>query len=421
MYALRSVALIALFCLLMITNTGCFTLMGAVVGASVDANRGEQYETVPGWQTKAPKPGKPVTLTLRDSTRVSGTYVGLATRNPDTYAQRYAAWQTQPEGAAFPAIGERITVVRSFGRRTAVEFQGFDYGQEEGARDPHLYLLAKRPGQDKLERVKLKKGLWMTDSLGTPMVTDSLKTMLINGRLPILSTITLILTDTVRVEIERVASLTGVSAKPGRGVSQRHDDWIRALKTGTPVTLRLRDSTLVTGVFAGHETLTPEVYAKRYAAWQAHPKGSAFPELGERITIVWDSGYRADCTFQGFGYRRSLQHLLRPCILAKHDRGIMEAVDLESVREITGDWTAGISADTLKTMFTERRLPLASATLLVTRLRVEVDIERIAFLPSKKENQSSWMGALATTGVGLDLMVGAVLLGVLASSLVGPL
>ncbi|MBM3262757.1 MAG: hypothetical protein FJY97_04940 [candidate division Zixibacteria bacterium] len=77
MNAIRHTALIFPLLLLALTHTGCFTMMGAGIDKIVDNARPDQFETVPGWQEEGFEPGMLVTLTLRDSTRITGRYAGL--------------------------------------------------------------------------------------------------------------------------------------------------------------------------------------------------------------------------------------------------------------------------------------------------------------------------------------------------------
>ncbi|MBM3262754.1 MAG: hypothetical protein FJY97_04925 [candidate division Zixibacteria bacterium] len=313
MYTLRTTALIGLMALLMFTHTGCFTMMGEGVGATVDAIRGERYDTVPGWQTKALKPDMPVTLTLRDSTRIEGRCIGRQMQMPQAYAERYAAWQTQTGASNRPVLGERLTVFQSLGRQISFIFQGFDYRQKEPDQPPQLYLLAQRPGRSQIERVRLEKK--MTDSRGAALNSDTLNRMFLDGQVPVMSALSVMQMDTTRVAIDRISSLSVASKTTSRRRVYGPDRLAEGFKTGAQVMLTLRDSTQAQGVFGGLVRLLDSLYAERYAAWQTGHDGVSFPRMGERITLTGYYGKRTEYLFYCFSYRTHLafRRIASPC------------------------------------------------------------------------------------------------------------
>lgn len=55
---------------------------------------------------------------------------------------------------------------------------------------------------------------------------------------------------------------------------------------GSQVTVRLRDSTRLIGVYRGAVRIADEAYQPAYAAWrERHPRGDAFPEVDEPIAF----------------------------------------------------------------------------------------------------------------------------------------
>lgn len=205
----RFAALTGLMAMLVFTNTGCFTLMGAGIGGAVDANKPDRFLESPGWQVDNLKLGTPITLSLQDSSRLSGKFAGVEQQSAEVYAQHYAAWQAQPAGAALPTFGDSITMIRSSGKKSVYGFQGFDY------REGQPRILAQRSGRPGLETVELKKENQMVDSRGTALTVDEINRRFLKGQLPLRSAIMLIQQDTTRVAIDRVVSITRPFRKQG--------------------------------------------------------------------------------------------------------------------------------------------------------------------------------------------------------------
>ncbi len=216
MYAKHFAALTGLMALLAFTNTGCFTLIGAGIGSIDDGSKPDRFHTGPGWQVEKLKPGTPVVLSLPDSVRMNGKYLGVEQQSAGVYAQRYTAERAQPEGAALPPLGDTITLVRSSGKQETFAFQGFDYEPGSVPDKPKLLMVVKRNGHPELKTVKLEKAKQLVDSKGMALTAGDLNRRFLEGQLPLLSSLVLVAQqDTVRIATDQVVSMTTPVKKRG--------------------------------------------------------------------------------------------------------------------------------------------------------------------------------------------------------------
>ena len=416
MYTLRMTTLTGLMALLTFTHTGCFTLIGAMNDPSVDNIRDGHL----GWKTKDIKPDTPVTLTLRDSTRIEGKFIDHQMQTPEAYAERYTAWQTQTGESGLPALGERLTLFRSLGRRTDFIFQGFDYRQDSPGQPPQLHMLAQRPGRSQIERVRLEKK--MTDSRGAALNRDTLNRMFLNGQVPVMTAHSVLQTDTMRVEIDRISSLSVASNTASRRRVYGPDRWAEAFKAGGQVTLTLRDSTQVQALSGGLARRLPDpLYAERYAAWQTDRNEVSSPRIGERVTLTEDHGRRTQYLFFGFDYRPVwYSDKLHPHVLVKRiDGGGVRAVELKTVTEIVESQRHALSVDSLRTLFSDGKLPLASTVSIVgVRDSLLIATDRIAFITKPIKKQGQVIGAKYGAAIdGFIIMLAAVATAIVLTTL----
>ena len=154
------------------------------------------------------KPGTPVMLGLQDSTQLIGVIVGLEHQPVEVYARRYTAWRGQPEGAAFPALGDRITLIRSSGKQSTHTFHGFDYLKVWSKPVGQPSILVRKSSHHKLETVKVEQVSEMVDSTGTALRADEINRLFLKGRLPLWSAMVIRQEDPVRVAVDQIASIT---------------------------------------------------------------------------------------------------------------------------------------------------------------------------------------------------------------------
>ena len=393
MHTMRFAALLGLMAMLVFTNTGCFSILGVTIGGIVDGARSDRFRDGPGWQLENVKSGTPITLTLQDSSRLNGVFTGVEQQSAAAYAQRYHAWRAQPEGAAFPALGDQITLIYSSGKRSAYEFQGFDYQEVWPSYKPSLCILGKHPGRLKPQAVELEQTGQIVDSQGTVFEVETLKRQFLEGLLPLSSVIRFRLE--AWVAIEQVVSLSTPGEKQGKQTNPGIKVLIDALKPGTPVTLGLQDSTQLTGVFVGMEQQPVEVYARRYTAWRGQPEGAAFPALGAQITLIRSSGKQSTYEFQGFDYRQVWSMPVgRPYILVRRSsHGKLETVKVEQVSEIVDSGETSLTADEINRLFLKGRLPLWSAMVIRQEDSARVAIDQVALITSSVKKRGVVYGA----------------------------
>ncbi len=105
--------------------SGC-TVVGLGVGAALDAGKGKPL--VPqALNTGEVKPGKRITLTLRDDSKVSGTFRGVVAVPPEAYAVSYdRARADLGNDATLPCLGEEVVIVMDSGDTVTGRLLGFD-------------------------------------------------------------------------------------------------------------------------------------------------------------------------------------------------------------------------------------------------------------------------------------------------------
>lgn len=417
MDAKRFAVLAWLMALLAFTNTGCFTIMGAAIGNGVDAVKPDQFRTDPGWQVATLKPGTLVSLSLQDSSRLNGIFTGVEQQSAEVYAHRYAAWQAQPEGAALPRLGDRITLNDSYGRRRAYEFQGFDYRRVGSS--PRLRILVKQAGRPKLEAVDLDQSSHVVDSQGTAQKTGDLTRRFLDGRLPLWSEVMITQVDTVRVAVGQVASMARLGMKQRQPIEEITGVWVENLKRGTPITLSLRDSSRLNGIYFAVEEPSTEAYAQWYAAWQAQPVGASLPRSGDRIMLTDSYGKRLTYEFQGFDYRQG-QFSSRPrlrILVRQANRPELKSVNIDQSSQVVDRHGRGLTTDALNKRFLEGWLSLWSKYIVTITIpqnsRTVVAIDQVASVTSPVIGKGAIRGA--KMGAALDeSIILAVVIGYLA-------
>jgi hypothetical protein len=156
--------------------TGC-SLIGLIVGFAVDQGV-PKVRLLPPHAALQVSPGARVALYLKDSTSVSGSYLGVARTPMEAYAQRYRSWRdSSPAGVSFPALGDSITLTWRSGSAVATttrSFEGFGYRQ---------VLIGAAQGEG-FEVVPLENLSAISGPGGRSIPVEHLVTLDISGDLP---------------------------------------------------------------------------------------------------------------------------------------------------------------------------------------------------------------------------------------------
>ena len=157
-----------------------------------------------------------------------------------------------------------------------------------------------------------------------------------------------------------------VDAARPRHEQLRGKDLVR-VQPGTRVTLLLDDSTRVTGIYRGSVRVADDAYRATYEAWRAHhPRGAAFPEIGERVEL--HPGGKGDFhafIAQGVAFETGLRHVAAydgDGWLARSDGS---RIDLRELRQLTlaGELPSA-TALRIETVQTEQRITTDHVLLL---------------------------------------------------------
>lgn len=190
-----------------------------------------------------------------------------------------------------------------------------------------------------------------------------------------------------------------MDARKPRYEELRASELVR-VSPGEHITLLLDDSTRVAGVYLGAAPIADAEYRAVYDAWRGrHPRGPAFPEIGESVQLK--PGGKG--TFNAF---------------------VAEGVELQSRRfgkstyERKG-WMVRRDGSKLD-LIEVRDLSLSGELPLATALRMETDagersipVNRIAMIGATPARHAALKGFLV--GLGADVLVVAVVAGVQSS------
>ena len=391
----RVVALTGLMITLAFANIGCFTLAGAGLGALADASN---------------KKGSPVTVTLQDSTRISGVSAGTLRQAADAYTERYNAFRWSPEGADLPSPGRAITLVTASGKRKSYTFRGFDRISNPWSKTPTFVLMVTSEGQDRLESAPMPESGLMIDSQGVTLTAADLMARFEKGQLPLMSMVE-VKGTTLSVETDQLIALSNADGSPILPTQSPGLPALNTLKKGQPIAAELRDGSRIQGIFLGVEPLATDPYALRYAAQQALPDAALLPALGSPVTLTQAGGKRMVLAFCGFGSHGGPRASGVPYVLVSPVGGsVVEAVRLDTVGvliEFDGRRLAGYQ---LRELYRVGKLPLASGVLplghlmrLLPQTQVPFDqIPPVATTTREKDHNTSWW---AKVGAAVDLFV----------------
>jgi hypothetical protein len=116
---------------------GC-TLIGMGIGALADSKSKKTYA---GWEIAEIKPGKEVTLYLRDGTVLTGDYMGITQVAETVYAQNYSRFcESCPAVQNLPHLDDKVTIFLNDGKMAAGSFAGFDCRFDNALADPCIAI-----------------------------------------------------------------------------------------------------------------------------------------------------------------------------------------------------------------------------------------------------------------------------------------
>ncbi len=169
--------LIFLLVIWIVFQVKCTTAAGLIIGAAV----GPGKMIIPGWKIVKVKPGKKITVFLKEGQYRRGIYRGITYVPEAKYAEKYAQSRELNRGEIIlPALGEKINVETSKGGRYEnISFQGFDRETISVK-----FGTLGRPSNLKLETVKA-----IQDHDGNPLDVAKIKSLLAAGKIPLLSAI----------------------------------------------------------------------------------------------------------------------------------------------------------------------------------------------------------------------------------------
>ena len=123
--------------------SGCSILLGTA-GVIVDNATAKPPRLVPADRVVYVKKGSDIVVSMADGRELTGELAGHKRLSAATYAPKYEAWRASA-GAAFPALGESVEVVRVDGGRDSGTFAGFGFRSVllgAGDRDVHEQAFA---------------------------------------------------------------------------------------------------------------------------------------------------------------------------------------------------------------------------------------------------------------------------------------
>ncbi len=186
-----------------------------------------------------------------------------------------------------------------------------------------------------------------------------------------------------------------------------------AFRRGDPLVLRLRDSSVVTGRYAGYERIDATAYRSRFAAFRAAHPGPALPAPGARVDV--------DRSGTILGGRRSgeLVGFLLDAVEIRRENGRTMTLPYRNVERVC--WEGGDACLSRRDIIQLRlrgELPLAqSITLDSAGVRAEVPLDDVAFVEGPPLRDAARKGFML--GLTADALIVVAVIAV-ASSYQGP-
>ena len=173
---------------------------------------------------------------------------------------------------------------------------------------------------------------------------------------------------------------------------------VETVEKGVPVTVTLRDSARIDGVYAEGQRETDEEYAEHYHVYRSTPDGADLPVPGDTITLITASGKRKSYSFLGFDRAtNSTAKTPRVVLVVKRSqRKRPETLAMPKRSRILDSQGVMMTTADLTSRFVTGRLPLMSTMEATAKepLTVEtdqlVDLRRADVAPTNLPQRSVW-------------------------------
>jgi hypothetical protein len=192
-------------------QVNCGSFIGLIAGAIV----GPGKMTIPGWKIVQLKPGKKITVFLKEGQSKRGKYWGIRYIPDVKYAEKYAQGRELNQGEIIlPALGEKITIQTAKGDRYEnILFQGFDIESISV-----MPVSIARPSTLKLEAIKA-----IQDHEGNSLDIAKIKDLLAAGKIPCLSTMSstsaILIISEAKIELIPMNDVFQIEVPRGKGRS----------------------------------------------------------------------------------------------------------------------------------------------------------------------------------------------------------
>jgi hypothetical protein len=160
---------------------GC-TVGGYTIGSVID---GPDSTIVPAERAKTIKLGKQVRVVLSDGGQITGEYMGPDRVAEEEYARMYSSFRKQHKDSVFlPALGGKIEIVPTFGKRVHRQLLGFDC--EAGS---DQFVLVRSEADTTSRMVLLRSIDKIADAEGDVTDGDLLQRLAAEGQVPSMAAI----------------------------------------------------------------------------------------------------------------------------------------------------------------------------------------------------------------------------------------
>ena len=195
--SIRTFGLALLVVVAAISQLSACSVIGAGIGASISTS-GTSSRTIPSLEVKNVKPGTQITIITNQGGKISerytirGKYAGLDSIPAEGYAESYAKGREQNrEKVILPTLGDSITITPYSGlfnpkREFKGKFLGFDLGA----------ILVSQTGKTEPSKVFLHTVIDIVDSDGNVVRAETLKKLMSEGKIPLLSVLLAIYVQT---------------------------------------------------------------------------------------------------------------------------------------------------------------------------------------------------------------------------------
>ena len=179
---------------------------GAIIGAS------KQKKIAIPEEVEILKPGTTVEIIQKDGESLIGKYCGTQTPTIEQYAETYTKIREQkPDGIILPELYDSIMVNLKSGQHLQGKFLGFTYDHNNG-----IYLRKREDGKFLDETIELDTIRNIEGSQGNVLETDTLNSLMLKGRIPLLITTIVIKNEAGyhRITMDKVNNINVKSTSP---------------------------------------------------------------------------------------------------------------------------------------------------------------------------------------------------------------